>query len=255
MKWENWSDAPAAKLDRALEWNAWVRRGEGVFPEEEELVKPEIAPAPAPRPAERVNVVMSAIQAIEPKREDDDRTTTCWRPSARDTTLDTVMPEEEFWRRHGEEAQFATSPGFQSPGVPFHAALPAAPAPHFPPQVSPFDPRVAHMLAMQAEQQARNSLSESYSFQAYAQQVRQLAAYNQGLRTAATGAGGPLPGLVPQHARRMPAPAPPPEMDMLTTRLLSSSGQQFGWPTVADPATEEKTGMAIMGLVNRDRNM
>jgi hypothetical protein len=44
-------------------------------------------------------------------------------------------------------------------------------------------------------------------------------------------------------------------MDMLTTRLLSSSSQQFAWPTVADPATEEKTGMAIMGLVNRDRNM
>ena len=220
------------------------------------MVKPEIAPAPAPRPAERVNVVMSAIQAIEPKREDDGRATTCWRPSARDTTLDTVMPEEEFWRRHGEEAQYATSPGFQSPGVPFHAALPAAPAPHFPPQVSPFDPRVAHMLAMQAEQQARNSLAESYSFQAYAQRATaQLAAYSQQLRTAATGAGGPLPGLVPQHARRMPAPAPPPEMDMLTTRLLSSSGQQFGWPTVADPATEEKTGMAIMGLVNRDRNM
>ena len=257
LKWENWSDAPAAKLDRALEWNAWVRRGEGVFPEEEDLVKPELAPAPAPRPAERVNVVMSAIQAIEPKREDDGRTATCWRPSARDTTLDTVMPEEEFWRRHGEEAQFATSPGFQSPGVPFHAALPAAPAPHFPPQVSPFDPRVAHLLAMQAEQQARNSLSESYSYQAYAQQASaQLASYNQVsmLRTAATGAGGPLPGLVPQHARRMPAPAPPPEMDMLTTRLLSSSAQ-FGLPTVADPATEEKTGMAIMGLVNRDRNM
>jgi hypothetical protein len=100
------------------------------------------------------------------------------------------------------------------------------------------------MLAMQAEQQARNSLSESYSFQAYAQRV-QLAAYNQGMRTAATGAGGPLPGLVPQHARRVPAPAPPPEMDMLTTRLLSSSAQ-FGLPTVADPATEEKMGMAIM---------
>jgi hypothetical protein len=45
-------------------------------------------------------------------------------------------------------------------------------------------------------------------------------------------------------------------MDMLTTRLLSSrQSGQFGWPTVADPATEEKTGMAIMGLVNRDRNM
>jgi hypothetical protein len=115
------------------------------------------------------------------------------------------------------------------------------------------------MLAMQAEQQARNSLAESYSF--YAQRATaQLAAYNQQLRTAATGAGAPLPGLVPglvpQHARRMPPPAPPPEMDMLTTRLLSSrQSGQFGWPTVADPATEEKTGMAIMGLVNRDRNM
>ena len=94
------------------------------------------------------------------------------------------------------------------------------------------------------------------SYQAYAQRASaQLAAYNQQLRTAATGAGAPLPGLVPQHARRVPAPAPPPGMDMLTTRLLPSSGQQFAWPTVADPATEETTGMAIMGLVNRERNM
>merc|ERR1719424_2382405 len=79
------------------------------------------------------------------------------------------------------EAEKDASPGFQSPGVPFHTALPAAPAPHFPPQVSPFDPRVAHMLAMQAEQQARNSLSESYSYQAYAQQAT---AQLQVLRTA-----------------------------------------------------------------------
>ena len=99
LKWEGWSEEPAAKLDRTLKWNAWVRRNERQTrdddddddaEEEEEDKKPRARRSRSP--GERVKVVMSTLRhhtvaPIEPKVETD-------RNVARPLTLAAVEARE-----------------------------------------------------------------------------------------------------------------------------------------------------------------